>query len=40
MEYSLRNSLMEIRIESLGAELIGMKDLTTGIEYILSLIHI
>ncbi|BBA52987.1 aldose 1-epimerase [Fusobacterium varium] len=34
MEYSLRNSLMEIRIESLGAELIGMKDLTTGIEYI------
>jgi len=34
MEYSLRNSLMEIRIESLGAELIGMKNLITGIEYI------
>ncbi len=34
MEYSLRNSLMEIRIESLGAELIGMKSLITGIEYI------
>lgn len=33
MEYSLRNSLMEIRIESLGAELVGMKDLTADIEY-------
>ena len=34
MEYSLKNSLMEIRVESLGAELIGMKDLTTDVEYI------
>lgn len=34
MEYSLKNSLMEIRVESLGAELTGMKDLETGIEYI------
>ncbi|MDU1910580.1 aldose 1-epimerase family protein [Fusobacterium sp.] len=34
MEYSLRNNLMEIRIESLGAELVGMKDLITDMEYI------
>lgn len=34
MEYSLRNSLMEIRVESLGAELTGMKELTTDTEYI------
>jgi hypothetical protein len=30
MEYSLKNSLMEIKVESLGAELTGMKDLKTG----------
>ena len=34
MEYSLKNSLMEIKVESLGAELTGMKDLKTGKEYI------
>ena len=34
MEYSLKNSLTEIRVESLGAELTGMKDLKTGKEYI------
>lgn len=34
MEYSLKNGLMEIRVESLGAELTGMKDLEAGIEHI------
>lgn len=34
MEYSLKNSLMEIRVESLGAELTGMKDLEADIEHI------
>lgn len=34
MEYSLKNNLMEIRMESLGAELTGMKDQETGTEYI------
>ncbi len=34
MEYRLKNSLLEIRIESLGAELVGIKNLETEEEYI------
>lgn len=34
MELVLKNNLMEVRVESKGAELTGMKDLSTGIEYI------
>lgn len=34
MELMLKNKLIEVRIKSEGAELIGMKDLNTGVEYI------
>lgn len=34
MELVLKNNLMEVKVESKGAELTGMKDLSTGIEYI------
>ena len=47
MEYLLRNSELEIRVLSHGAELSGIKDLKTNEEYMwqkdpkfLSLIHI
>lgn len=34
MEYSLKNQFLEVKIASLGAELISMKDLKTNEEYI------
>ena len=34
MEYNLKNSDIEIRVESKGAELTGIKDLVTGQEYV------
>ena len=33
MEIRLNNGLLEVRLESFGAELVGLKDLKNGREY-------
>ena len=34
MEFKLKNNAIEVRVESKGAELTGIKDLVTGQEYV------